>query len=289
MKPLRSFLFVPGDSEKKQTKARASNADAVILDLEDSVAVDQKPAARAVVAAALDLDWRASVWVRINPLDSGMVADDLAICRDNMPDGIMLPKAGGPDGVAALSALLDAFDPGGHIKILPIATETAASPFALGDYIGADLPRLWGLTWGAEDLATDLGATGNKDASGAWYPVFEHVRSLTLLAAKGAGVFAIDTLHADFRDADGMARTSARSFAEGFTGRLAIHPGQVDPINDAYCPSPEAVDHARRVVAEFAANPGAGVVAIDGKMVDIPHFKQAEAILSMAEASGLSP
>ncbi len=284
MRPLRSFLFVPGDSEKKQAKARASEADAVILDLEDSVSPDQKPAARSIVAAALVQDWTPSVWVRINPMDSGMVADDLAACRDVLPDGIMLPKASGPSDVAALSAMLDEFDPEKRIKILPIVTETAAAPFALGDYVGADVPRLWGLTWGAEDLATDLGATGNKDASGAWYPVFEQVRSLTLLAAKAAGVFAIDTLHADFRDMDGLATSGARSFAEGFTGRLAIHPAQVGPINDAYCPSADAVEHARRVVAEFAAHPGDGVVAIDGKMVDIPHLKQAQAILAAAQA-----
>ncbi len=282
MTPLRSFLFVPGDSAKKQAKAQGCDADAVILDLEDSVAPDQKPAARDQVATALGQDWRPQRWVRINPMDAGMVADDLAACQAARPDGIMLPKAAGPRDVADLSAALDAFDPDGSIKILPIVTETAAAPFALRDYVGADLPRLWGLTWGAEDLATDLGATGNKDATGAWYPVFEQVRAMTLLAAKAAGVFAIDTLHADFRDDAGLAATSARAFAEGFTGRLAIHPAQVGPINQAFRPAAAAVDHARRVVAAFDADPGAGVVGLDGKMVDIPHLKQARAILAAA-------
>lgn len=287
MKKARSFLFVPADSQKKILKAKDIGADAVILDLEDSVAPSAKPTGRAMAAAALKEDWPCQVWVRINPLTAGMVEADLEVLKGDLPTGVILPKAQGPQDVAALSRLLDEFDPDGHIHILPIVTETAAAPFTLANYIGADLPRLWGMTWGAEDLATDIGASQNKDGQGNWLPVFESARTWTLLAAKAAGVEAIDTLHADFRDADGLRARSDLSRREGFNGRLAIHPAQVAVINDAYLPSPDAVSHARRVVEAFAASPGAGVVGLDGKMVDIPHLKQAQAILEAAHAFGV--
>jgi citrate lyase subunit beta/citryl-CoA lyase len=197
----------------------------------------------------------------------------------------MLPKVEGPSDVLRLSAQLDVFgENAGSIGILPVATETPASPFALGDYAKAGIDRLLGLTWGAEDQSAALGASTNLDPAGGWAFTYRVVRSLTLLGAKAAGVQAIDTLYVDFRDEDGLRESSRASRAEGFTGRLAIHPAQVAPINESYMPSDEEVDHAHRVVAAFADNPGAGTVGLDGKMIDRPHLKQAEAVIALARA-----
>ena len=287
MTPIRSFLFAPGDSEKKMGKALSGPADAVILDLEDSVLPDQKPVARILVAQALALASSAQKWVRVNPLDTGHLDADLAVCQPNLPDGIVLPKAQGPADIATLSQALDVFDPDQNIKILPIVTETAAAPLRLSEYADAHLPRLWGMTWGAEDLATDIGASANKDAGGEFFPVFQMVRSLCLLAARAAGVEPIDTLHADFRDSGGLAVTSAQSRIEGFTGRLAIHPAQVDVINENYMPTADEIAHAQKVIEAFEHAPGAGAVAVGGKMVDIPHLNQAKRILAAATAFGV--
>ena len=282
---LRSLLFIPGDSERKLAKGDASGADALILDLEDAVAAQNKAAARALVAAFL-AEWpgeqRASqLWVRLNPLDSGLIDDDLAAVIGGAPDGVMLPKCDGPDDVRALSVKLDQFGAAGTM-ILPVATETALAPFRLGDYAGAGLSRLAGLTWGAEDLSAALGASTNRDERGEWAFTYQLVRSLTLLGAKAAGVAAIDTLYVDFRDDDGLRASSRASRAEGFTGRLAIHPGQVAAINHSYLPSAAEIDYARRVIEAFAAGPGAGTVGLDGRMLDRPHLKQAEAVLAQA-------
>ncbi len=295
MRALRSWLFIPADSEKKLGKGDAAGADALILDLEDSVAPANKAAARGLAAAYLGerpADRRATqVWIRINPLDGDLALDDLAAVVAASPDGIMLPKCSGPADVRRLSHYLDALEAQaglaiGTTQILPVATETAASPFALGDYAGAGLARLSGLTWGAEDLATALGASGNQAADGSgWALTYRLVRSLTLLGAKAAAVQAVDTLWTDFRDDAGLRAASAASYAEGFTGRLAIHPGQVAAINDSYRPSPAQVDHAARVVAAFAAQPGVATVGLDGRMLDIPHLKQAEAVLAQARAA----
>ena len=291
--PARSWLFIPGDSDKKLAKADNIDADALILDLEDAVAPGRKAAARETVAAFLTErcpdERKSRLWVRINPLDSGFALADLAAVVGAAPDGIMLPKADGPDDIRRLSHYLDAFEtqaglPLGEIEILPVATETAASPFALGDYASAGLARLHGLTWGAEDLATALGASGNRDASGEWALTFRLVRSLTLLAARAAGVAPIDTLYADYQDEDGLRSASRASRVEGFSGRLAIHPAQVEAINESYLPSHLEIDHARRVVAAFDAAEGAGTVGLDGKMLDIPHLKQAQAVLVQAKA-----
>ena len=282
---LRSLLFIPGDSERKLAKGDASGADALILDLEDAVAAQNKAAARALVAAFLAErpgQQRASqLWVRVNPLDSGLIDDDLAAVIGGAPDGVMLPKCDGPDDVRALSVKLDQFGAAGTM-ILPVATETALAPFRLGDYAGAGLSRLAGLTWGAEDLSAALGASTNRDERGEWAFTYQLVRSLTLLGAKAAGVAAIDTLYVDFRDDDGLRASSRVSRAEGFTGRLAIHPGQVAAINDSYLPSAAEIDHARRVIEAFAAAPGSGTVGLDGRMLDRPHLKQAEAVLAQA-------
>ncbi|MGI9376947.1 MAG: HpcH/HpaI aldolase/citrate lyase family protein [Tsuneonella suprasediminis] len=293
MKPLRSFLFIPGDSEKKLAKVAGCGADAVILDLEDAVAPSAKNAARELVAAFLrDFDRDApgapQLWVRVNPLDTGMTEGDLAAVVPGAPHGIVQPKTNGADCVAKLSGLLDHMELAhgiapGSIRIVPVATETAIAPFRLSEYATADLPRLAGLTWGAEDLAAALGATGNRDVNGEWGFTYKLVRSLTLMAAHAAGVPAIETLHADFRDEDGLRASSRAARAEGFSGRLAIHPAQVAPINESFTPSDEEVAFAQRIVDAFAANPDVGTVGIDGKMVDIPHLKAARRTLGLVD------
>lgn len=289
----RSWLFIPGDSDKKLGKADAAGADALILDLEDAVASSNKAEARAKVAAfLLDRNRAArtsSLWVRINPLDSGMVLSDLVAIMPGSPDGIMLPKANGPQDVATLSHYLDALEAqngleGGSTRILPVATETAIAPFRLGDYATAGLDRLAGLTWGAEDLSTALQASGNLDASGRWAFTYRMVRSLVLMAAHAAGVPAIETLYVDFRDEEGLAASSCAARVEGFAGRIAIHPAQVAAINASFMPCEAEVAHARRVVQAFDAAPGSGTVALDGKMLDIPHLKQARFTLQLAAA-----
>lgn len=294
MSLLRSWLFIPGDSEKKLGKADSTGADALILDLEDSVAAENKAGARDLVAGFLrdrtEATRTSQLWVRINPLDSGLALGDLVAVVGCAPDGIMLPKCGGPADILQVSHYLDALEAqagiaAGSIRIVPVASETAAAPFTLGDYAGAKLDRLLGLTWGAEDLSTALGASTNLDPAGGWALTYRLVRSLTLMGAKAAGVQAVDTLYVDFRDEAGLRETSRAARAEGFTGRLAIHPAQVAAINESFLPSAEEIAHAQRVVAAFAAAPGAGTVAIDGRMTDLPHLKQAEAILALAAAT----
>lgn len=289
MKPLRSLLFVPGDSDKKLAKGLTSGADALILDLEDAVAPPRKPAAREMVRAFLRENTQRStqLWVRINPLDQPEALADLAAIVEGRPEGILLPKSNGPTDVARLSHYLDALEvreeiAPGTIRIVTVATETAAAPFALGDYAQASLPRLAGLTWGAEDLAAAIGASTNKASNGDWDFTFRVVRSAALLAAHAAEVQAIETLYADFRDSEGLATSCALARRQGFTGRIAIHPDQVAVINESFSHSPEEVSYARRVVAAFAAS-DAGTVGLDGQMLDIPHLKQAERVLALAE------
>jgi citrate lyase subunit beta/citryl-CoA lyase len=291
MNVLRSLLFIPGDSEKKLGNGDRAGADALVLDLEDSVLPDNKARARGLTAEYLrgrPPGARPSeLWVRINALDSTLALSDLSAVVAAAPDGVMLPKAEGPADVARLSFYLDALEAQaglavGSIRVLPVATETAAAPFNLGAYSAARLSRLVGLTWGSEDLSTALGASTNRDASGEWAFTYRVVRSLTLMGARAAGVQAIDTLYADFRDEKGLRTASQASRADGFTGRLAIHPAQVPAINESYMPSAGEIEHARRVVAAFDASPGAGSVGLDGKMVDIPHLKQARALIQQA-------
>ena len=283
---LRSFLFVPGDSERKLARGLASGADALILDLEDAVAPARKPLAQGMVAEALAAragDRAPELWVRINPLDAGGL-DDLAAVVRAAPDGIMVPKVDGPADVLRLGYCLDVLERRDGvrraIRVLPVATETARAPFALGAYAGMPLPRLYGLTWGAEDLSTALGASTNQDAAGGWAFTYRMVRSLCLMAARAAGVEPVETLHADFRDAAGLRTSCVAAAAEGFTGRIAIHPDQVEPINAAFMPSEAAVAHARRVVAAFEAAPEAGAVGLDGSMLDMPHLQQAQRLLA---------
>ncbi len=293
--PLRSMLFIPGDSEKKLGKVDDCGADAVVLDLEDSVSPDNKPLARQLVAAFMQQrpqrNRKVQLWVRINPFDTGLTLADLAAVVPAAPDGVMQPKINDVEDVRRLSHYLDAFEAAngieqGSIKILPVATETAVAPFHLGGFANAGLERLAGLTWGAEDLSAALGASTNLDASGEWAFTYKMVRSLTLLAAHAAGVQPIETLYVDFRDDEGLRASCRESRAEGFTGRLAIHPAQVAGINEGFMPSEADIAHAQRIVDVFAANPGMGTVGIDGKMVDIPHLKQAERVLAQARAFG---
>jgi citrate lyase subunit beta/citryl-CoA lyase len=290
---LRSFLFVPGDSEKKLTKGEGSGADALILDLEDSVAATRKPLAREMVhayLAARPAQRAAELWVRINPAgDSGL--DDLVAIVRARPDGIVVPKTSHPSELASLSHFIDALERRDGVttplRLMPVATETARAPFGLAAYHDFPLARLFGLTWGAEDLSAALGASTNRNAKGEWAYTYRMVRSLCLLAAKAAGVAAIETLYADFRDTTGLKADCAEASSEGFTGRIAIHPDQVATINEAFTPSPQEIAHARRIIDVFAAVPGAGVVGLDGKMLDMPHLRQAEHVLARASAIAL--
>lgn len=287
--PLRSMLFIPGDSEKKLAKADACGADAVIIDLEDSVAPERKDYARQLTREFLQTTPPGSrplrYWVRPNPFDTGLTEADLSAIMPGKPDGLLQPKIDGPADVAKLSRMMDELEGGrGGARIIPVATETARAPFALGDFAGAKLPRLTGLTWGAEDLAAALGASTNRGADGEWSFTYKLCRSLALMAAYAANVQAIETLYADFRDEAGLRASSRAARAEGFTGRLAIHPAQVSPINECFTPSADEIAHAERVLAAFAANPGAGTVGLDGKMIDIPHKKQAERVIAQARA-----
>ena len=288
---LRSFLFVPGDSERKLAKARGNDADALILDLEDSVSSDRTAIAREMVTAylAAELDRsRQQLWVRINPLDTDKAMPDLAAVMTGAPDGIVLPKTySGADAVAlgqALSAL-EARDglAIGSTRILAVATETARSLFTLDSFIGLT-ERLYGMTWGAEDLAAALGASSNRAADGSYDGPYQLARTLCLAAARAAEVMPVDTVYTDFRDLDGLAREARQARQSGFFGKIAIHPGQSAIINDAFTPSADEIAHARRVVAVFEENPGAGTVAIDGMMIDMPHLKQARAVLALSAA-----
>lgn len=288
---LRSLLFVPGDSEKKLDRACTSGADALILDLEDAVAPPNKAQARALIGDFLRQRPRAArssqLWVRINPLNTGLALGDLAAIMAGAPDGIMLPKADSPADVLRLSHCLDALEARegielGTTRILPVATETAIAPFRLGDYAGAGLTRLAGLTWGAEDLSATIGASTNLDVGGGWALTYRMVRSLTLLAAHACGVQAIDTLYVDYRDDAGLRESCRAARAEGFSGRIAIHPAQVAGINESFTPSSAEIEHARRVIGAFEAASGTGTVGLDGKMLDIPHLKQARNVLAQA-------
>jgi len=288
----RSWLFCPGDSEKKLAKAVESGADAIILDLEDSVAGHAKDAARELVRRFLherpSQARSAQFWVRINALDTGLALTDLSAVVEAAPDGIMLPKANGPEDVQKTSHYLDALEAArgvtpGAVRILPVATETAIAPFRLGDYAAAGIARLHGLTWGAEDLAAAIGASTNIDETGNWALTYRMVRALTLLAANAAGVQAIDTLYVDFRDDAGLATSCQAACAEGFTGRIAIHPAQVATINACFSPSDAEIAFAHRVIEAFS-NAGAGTIGLDGKMLDLPHLAQAQKTLARAEA-----
>lgn len=278
---LRSLLFVPGDRPERMEKALGLGADALILDLEDSVALAAKPDARKAVADFLGKTGERAVklFVRLNPIGSGQVDADLGGIAGGKPDGIVLPKAEGAASIDAIAARMAAR--GLFAPILPIASETPAAIFQLGNYKPA-AHRMCGLTWGAEDLPAAIGATTSREEDGRYTPPYEVARSLTLFGAHAAGVPAIDTVFPAFRDIEGLTRYATRAARDGFTGMMAIHPSQIAPINAAFTPSADAVAHARKVVAAFAANPDAGVLQMDGSMIDAPHLKQAQRLLERA-------
>ena len=275
---LRSLLFVPGDRPERFAKATASGADALILDLEDSVAPEKKPEARAAIAAWLKDGRTVPCFVRINPLGSGETRADLEAILPAAPDGLVLPKAEGAPSVRALIALVGGTTP----PILPIASETPAAVFQLSTY-GEVADHLAGLTWGAEDLPAAIGATSSRNADSSYTAPYEMVRALTLFGAHAAAVAAIETVYPNIADTDGLAAYVARGRRDGFTGMMAIHPAQVATINAGFSPSEAEIAHAHAVVEAFAANPGAGALKLDGKMIDRPHLNQARKVLAQAE------
>jgi citrate lyase subunit beta/citryl-CoA lyase len=282
---MRSFLFVPADSERKLARGPESGADAVILDLEDSVVPANRPVARRLARAFLDATGSAGFrrWVRINPLASGAALDDLAATVPGKPEGILLPKCV-PDDLRTLDHYLSAFEtaaalPLGRIRVIAIATETPAAMFALGNYAGVS-PRLEGITWGAEDLAACIGGN-NRRLDGIYDDVYRLARSLCLIAAAAAGVTPIDTIYTDFKDETGLAAECTAARRSGFTAKMAIHPAQISVINRAFMVSEDELAWARKVVALFAANPDAGTIALDGKMIDRPHLTLARRLLGL--------
>lgn len=286
--PMRSWLFVPGDSETKLGKVAGYGADVVVVDLEDAVAPAAKPRARMLAQGWFEAQRRENPdgqrWVRINPLDTPLWRADLVAIMPGRPSGVMVPKAAGPDELQALAAELYELEqrhhtPTGSTLIVPMAGETPASALGIAAYLGTSQTRLAGLTWGAEDLAAALGARRKKDASGQWSDAFRFVRAQVLLAAHGRGIMPIDTLHAEFRDLAALTRIAAESRADGFTGMLAIHPAQVPVINSAFTPDEAEIAEARAIVSAFDDHPGAGALELDGRLIDQPHLDASRRLL----------
>jgi citrate lyase subunit beta/citryl-CoA lyase len=282
---MRSLLFVPADSERKLARGLDSGADALILDLEDSVAAPNRPTARRLAREFLEAHGpeRIRRYVRVNPLASGLTLDDLAATVGGRPDGILLPKCT-PEDVRTADHYLSAFEaaagtPVGGTRIVAIATETPAAVFALGGYAGVS-PRLEAITWGAEDLSACIGGS-NRTVDGEYDGPYKLARSLCLLAASAAEVLAIDTIYTDFKDPEGLKAECAAARRSGFTAKMAIHPAQLATINEAFSVSAAAREWAERVVAVFAANPDAGTLALDGKMIDKPHLVLARRLLGL--------
>lgn len=281
---MRSLLFVPGDSARKFSRAREGAADALILDLEDSVAATQKDSARGITQEMLTAERGAqALYVRVNAFDTGRTLGDLAAVMPKRPDGIVLPKCSGAADVTHLSHYLDAFEAAadretGGTRIIGVATESAQSIFGLGSYQGAN-PRLLGIMWGGEDLAASLGATENN-VDGVFTSPFVMARNLCLMGAAAAGILAIDTVSTRIKDLD-LVETEARAARrDGFAAKAVIHPGHVDIVNSAFTPTEAEAAWAERVVAAFEQDPQAGVVTLDGKMVDKPHERAAQKILA---------
>ena len=287
---LRSMLFVPADSDKKLAKGTASPADVLILDLEDSVAEARKDAARRMAAefiAAQAARIAPRLFVRVNPLDTPFAMADLAAVVVPGLAGIVLPKSKSAADALRLSHGIDALEAraglaAGSVRVVPVATETAEAMLTMPSWAQVALPRLAGITWGAEDLSAAIGAVSNRDENGAYSPLYELASALCLAAATAAGVPAIDTVHVDFRDTAGLAAACRASRRRGFRGRLAIHPDQVPIIHEAYTPTAAELAHAKRIVDAFAANPDAGTLNLDGTMIDRPHLTQALRTLDQA-------
>ncbi|MEM7763832.1 MAG: CoA ester lyase [Pseudomonadota bacterium] len=280
----RSWLFVPGDDTHKIGKALAGPADRIILDLEDAVAPANRAVARESVANTINgltaKDW-ARVCVRINPWQEDTAKDDLQAMRTRLPASIMLPKIAGIDDLRAVDAALSEVEQDtaqSMTDVIALVTETVSMTATLS-IMPPPPKRVSALTWGGEDLSAALGASANKYANGRWLPTFEFARVQCLLTAKRFGLHAIDTLYTNFRDTDGMRRHADEALRDGFDGVLAVHPAQLDPIHAAFTPDAASLEHARRVVAAFAAHPDAGALQLDGKMIDRPHLIQAQKIL----------
>lgn len=289
----RSWLFAPGDSEKKMTKAMASEADIVLIDLEDAVAPDSKPGARGLVRDFLlaNPEQRHRLWVRINPFDGPHTLADLAAVIPANPGGIMLPKVYGRKDVEKLDHCLSALEVANgiverSIPVIVLVTETAEAMFHTGDYKGA--PRVVALTWGAEDLADSIGASANKDETGAYGFTYELARSLTLLGAAAAGVTPIETISADFRDLGALKARAEKVRRDGYRGMLAIHPAQVPVINAAFTPTAAELAEAQEIVELFAAHPGVGTIGWKGGMLDRPHLARAQRLLRQGLGEGRS-
>jgi citrate lyase subunit beta/citryl-CoA lyase len=282
----RSWLFAPGDSERKMEKAAAGTADIVILDLEDAVAEDRKPKAREMIAAFLadrPQEDRSRLWVRVNPLDGPHTLADLAAVIPARPGGIMLPKSLGRQDVEVLDHYLSALEVSagiaqGSTKVIALVTETAEGMFTTGTYKGA--PRLVAMTWGAEDLADAVGASENRNPDGSYGFTYELARSLCLLGAAAAGVAAVETIQGDFRDLESLRRRAEKVRRDGYRGMLAIHPAQVEVINAAFTPTEEELAAAQEIVDLFAAHPGVGAIGHKGAMLDRPHLARAQALLA---------
>jgi citrate lyase subunit beta/citryl-CoA lyase len=287
---MRSLLFVPADSAKKLEKALSSGTDAVIVDLEDSIATERKAAARSSAVAFLrevarDAS-RPLLYVRVNGIATGLIDADLDAIVAGRPDGILLPKAEGGAAVIYVDAKLGAREAmagidDGHIKIVAMGIETAAGLFLAGTFRQSS-SRLVGLTWGAEDLSAEIGAEANRDAQGRYTNLYLLARSLCLAGAAAAEVQAIDTVTIDFRNMAALRRDTEEARRDGFTAKMAIHPAQVPIINEVFTPTPEAIAQAKAIVAAFAAQPGAGVVGLEGVMLDRPHLVRAQQLLARA-------
>ena len=292
MNIIRSWLFVPGDSERKLQKSRDNPADALILDLEDSVADERQEIAREMTCAYLrsrpDRS-RQQLWVRINPLDSELALADLAAVIPGAPDGICLPKVYSAADVNTAAHYLDALEareglPRGSTKILCVATETAASMLTFHTYLDGVSDRLVAMTWGGEDLAAALGASDNRNpATGEYDDAFLYAKSLCLATSRAIGAQPVGVVYVDYKDLEGLSADCLRDRRAGFIGKIAIHPAQSEVINEAFTPSPEDVAYARRVIDVFEQNPGLGTVGLDGKMLDMPHLKQARNVMALAQ------
>jgi citrate lyase subunit beta/citryl-CoA lyase len=283
----RSWLFAPGDSERKMEKATASAADIVLIDLEDAVAEAEKPKARPMVSAFLkaNVKHRERLWVRINPIQGPHALADLAAVMPAAPGGIMLPKPRGRADAELLNHYLTALEAAagaapGTTNVILLVGETAEGMLAAGSYIG--VPRVAAMSWGSEDLATELGAISNRTEDGSYDFTYQLARSLCLVGAGAAGVPAIETIHGDFRDEAGLRKRTAQVRRAGFRGMLAIHPAQVDVINEMFSPSAAEREAAQEIVDLFAANPGAGTIGYKGAMLDRPHLARAQAVLALA-------
>ena len=283
----RSWLFAPGDSERKMEKATAGTADIVILDLEDAVVEAEKPKARSMVSAFLTANakQRQRLWVRINPIQGPHGLADLVAIVGSGPGGIMLPKSRGRADAELLDHYLTALEAAagaecGTTQVIVLVTETAEAMFTTGNYTGA--PRVVAMTWGAEDLADAIGASTNRNEDGSYGFTYQLARSLCLVGAAAAGVPAIETIHGDFRDEAGLRKRATEVRRAGFRGMLAIHPAQVDVINEAFTPSAEELASAQEIVDLFAVNPGAGAIGHKGAMLDRPHLARAQALLALA-------